>query len=318
MLNLIRSLPDVTWHVYWTEPQEQHNLGFGKLKQVGLSGFVRDPDTLAGKLQRDPVEILFFYANMLPVDAWPLLSEESRPLYVYTAGTNSETSFAPWRRAKKFIRQTICVSEQIADSLERENCTVITTGVDTDLFGYQKHPKSRTLEFGYMGRIARKKQLQLIPNALRGYGERFTVYGPATDGAVLLGQLKSACVGAGVELVYHGPTKKPWKEYHNFDVQLLYTKREGMPNSVLEAAACGIPTISRNVGDLAKTFEHDMTIWFADSANEFRLQICKLCDKPGEVERVGFNARKLVERKHSAKKMAKEYLAVFEKVLEGK
>lgn len=311
--NLIKYSKD-KWVVCWTNEVlgKSEELGFRSLKNVVDLCFMEDVAQLARVIRKYLPKILFFYANMVPIEAWSLLEPGERPRYVYTAGTNSEITYKPWQRGREVIDVVICVSRQIMQQINSVKAVYIPTGVDTELFQYKKHPRNG-LVFGYFGRIAQKKRIDEIPVALKGYTDRFVVYGSQTDD--LLDKIKESCDKNGILFDYRGISVKPEKDLHDIDVLMLFSRREGMPNSVLEAAACGVPTISTRVGDLMNTFIDDEDILFADTMKELRQKVAQLYEKPSEVERLGFNARKTVEKQHSLQNMVKQYEFVFESLL---
>ena len=68
------------------------------------------------------------------------------------------------------------------------------------------------------------------------------------------------------------------KQYHEADLYILPTHSEGMPTSVLEAMAFGLPVITRPVGGLKDFFENEKMGYIIESLNpvDFAFHIEKL------------------------------------------
>ncbi len=108
--------------------------------------------------------------------------------------------------------------------------------------------------------------------------------------------------------------REVWERAH---IAVLASRREGLPKSLLEAAACGRPMVATDTpgcreiaiaGETALTFP-------VDDAKALAEALLKLAGDPEMRARFGKNARALVEAKFSDAVIAKEIVALYESLL---
>lgn len=71
-----------------------------------------------------------------------------------------------------------------------------------------------------------------------------------------------------VNLKFHGRISDPRIAYQQADVFLLTSDREGTPNVMFEAMACGLPIVSTNVGDVGSYVTNGVNGFIAESPDE--------------------------------------------------
>jgi glycosyltransferase involved in cell wall biosynthesis len=132
---------------------------------------------------------------------------------------------------------------------------------------------------------------------------------------VLRGRLQAISQGAPELFQLRGftPDILPW--YQSADVLVLPSLKEGLPNVVLEAMACGLPCVAARAsgsrelivqGRTGYTYEH------GDVAEMARA--LSLCLGP-EGRSLGAEARRLVEARYSIGAIADRYEALYERLL---
>lgn len=97
-----------------------------------------------------------------------------------------------------------------------------------------------------------------------------------------------------------GPVKneKLYSSYQTHSVFLNTTSYESFGVAVLEAAACGIPVVSTNVGEIPYLWKHEEDILMVKdfSVDEFSKEIIKLFNSQPLAAKLSTNARKKAER----------------------
>tara|TARA_B110000444_G_scaffold197160_1_gene187957 strand:- start:683 stop:1774 length:1092 start_codon:yes stop_codon:yes gene_type:complete len=99
----------------------------------------------------------------------------------------------------------------------------------------------------------------------------------------------------------------------NFDIFLLTSYKEGLPNVVMEAMSLGIPVVSTNVGGVKELIEHNKTGFLVPS-NDLNglVKYCSLLIKSQALRRkIGERGRRFINNKFSSEKMVDEFKEVF-------
>lgn len=181
------------------------------------------------------------------------------------------------RIANPFVRQFVCVSQQIQTWLERDiglpadKLTQIYNGVDTERFNVANRvaARARLKELGVDGRFITGSvgRLESVKNPLElinAFGQRCQ-HSPSFAKAaslVMLGdgalrkdvEASAAATGFGERISILGPRDDVAQLLPGFDVFVLPSLNEGISNTLLEAMACGVPVVASRVGGNAELF----------------------------------------------------------------
>ncbi len=95
------------------------------------------------------------------------------------------------------------------------------------------------------------------------------------------------------------------------DIFIQPSFSEGLPNSMLEAMACGLPVVTSNVGGIPDFFEENRMGFMLDSLKpeDYADKILALISNPSEIERIGRYNCSYARARFSASQVArKEYM----------
>lgn len=162
------------------------------------------------------------------------------------------------------VYRTVTISstiEQIALTefgVPREKLARITTGVDLRRFrpGDAGQMRQRwgcaadDVVFGYVGGLRPEKDVATMVRAFHSAGlpqARLVLVGEGPERPKL--EALAAQLGLGGKVVFAGAALEPADSYRAFDVFVLSSATEGLPNAVLEAMATALPVASTAVGD---------------------------------------------------------------------
>jgi len=105
--------------------------------------------------------------------------------------------------------------------------------------------------------------------------------------------------------------------YGAIDIFCLSSDSEGMPLTLLEALASGVPVVSTEVGGIPEIIESGKTGYLVPkgSADSLARRIVELLQNPSKAAELALNGRKMVHERFPAEKMITATEAVYEEVL---
>src|SRR5262249_3313484 len=119
----------------------------------------------------------------------------------------------------------------------------------------------------------------------------------------------------GVEMLGHvGDIREVWRRAH---IAVLPSRREGLPKSLLEAAACGRPIVATDVPGCREIARQDYNALLVptDDAGALAAAIDKLVHDADLRWRFGAASRRLVEAEFSAARIGDETVALYNHLL---
>ncbi len=101
------------------------------------------------------------------------------------------------------------------------------------------------------------------------------------------------------------------------DILVLPSEAEGMSNAMLEAMACGVPVVATDVGGVREVLGSDGkagVVLPAGSSGALAEAITALATSPGLRREIGAAARALIEDRYNMRRMAAQYLSLYEEM----
>ena len=198
------------------------------------------------------------------------------------------------------------VSDPLDYGLEADAANVILlggAGVDTDHFVPLPMPDAPELRIAMVSRMLWSKGADIAVKAVqiarsRGCDVRLSLYGapdPSNPYAIAPETLREWADGEGVE--WHGPiadVRQVWERHH---LACLPSRGgEGLPRTILEAAACGRAVLTTDVPGCRDFVRHGQEGWLVsvDDAEQLADQMASLWRDRGAVEQAGQRARQRV------------------------
>ncbi len=108
--------------------------------------------------------------------------------------------------------------------------------------------------------------------------------------------------------------------YAAADIALAPATVENLPNSILEAMACGVPTVAFDAGGIAELVRHGETGWLAaPGASEGLVKGLDLLIQDGDLRaKLGAAASALIAEAHDASREVAEFARLYEELLEDR
>lgn len=107
--------------------------------------------------------------------------------------------------------------------------------------------------------------------------------------------------------------------YSAVDAMIIPSRQENLPNTGVEALACGTPVIAFNTCGLPDIVRHQETGWLAEAfdTEDLARGIQWVLEDEERLARLGTNARRYAEQKFAAPVIADQYRMLYENVLES-
>jgi glycosyltransferase involved in cell wall biosynthesis len=229
----------------------------------------------------------------------------------------------PLRRAA--LRRAVAVVAnapglaRLSESRDPVPVSVIPNGVDTAFF----HPGTRDRQeeetrILYVGRLHELKNIDRLLEAFAllrkdGRSASLDVVGDGPERARLASMADALGVAADVR--WHGWCEKQELAalYRRATCLVNPSRYEGMPNTVLEAMASGLPVVASNVGgnnDLVTDGRNGFLFELADPPDLHR-SLAKLLDDLPRARTMGTTGREMAVRNYSWTSVAERYVALL-------
>lgn len=204
----------------------------------------------------------------------------------------------------------------LAEQADEVAVAVVPNGVDTNYYTPLKRDvgTQAALRVLFVGRFHRQKNLftllssfseacQRVPMELVMVGD-----GPLGDAL----RAHAAVLGCADRIVWTGWLEKLALRttYQSCDIFVNPSLYEGMPNTVLEAMACGLAVVTSDIGGNDQLVDHERTGLMFDLSQPQLLTdaIIRLAQDEALRDRLGSAARARVSANHSWRTVARNYL----------
>jgi len=104
--------------------------------------------------------------------------------------------------------------------------------------------------------------------------------------------------------------------YRQADLFVTATTWEGMPNTVLEAMACGLPVVASRASGLEELVREGVNGYLVDINDPVTLadRLAELIDNPYERQRMGKESRKVAEQEFAWDYITEQYVEIYQQI----
>ncbi|OQY30572.1 MAG: hypothetical protein B6243_10150 [Anaerolineaceae bacterium 4572_5.2] len=287
----------------------------------------------------DPDALHIFFAIPDGPIGWLLKRSHKRPYIISLRGADVPTDEVKrFAAAYKALRPIFAVLLKDADAVVSVSnglrshalksapvpIEVVPNAIDLSVFRPPLNQSpSNTLRLLYVGRLVASKTPEVLIEAIDLLHQQETssfaleLVGDGSQRSLLEQMIIQR--GLSKQVMFSGWVGHPAliEHYRQADIFVTATTWEGMPNTVLEAMACGLPIVGTSapgMNQLVSDGKNGYLVPVKDpAALANRLQ--RLINNPYERARMGKESRKIAERQFSWDVIAAQYVEVYERVL---
>ncbi|MCC6546656.1 glycosyltransferase family 4 protein [Candidatus Sumerlaeota bacterium] len=277
---------------------------------------------------------LFWQNVLLPIAAFRLSSVKA-----VITGRRSMGDYKDGRSHYQLVENlcnlltthVVCNSEEVkGDALRRERflrgkISVIPNGVDGEAFHAERGDAQidvfGTLTIGTVGNLKKEKRHDVFVRAFSQVAGRFGNVQAVIAGrdmglrAELTELVADLSLSDRVEFM--GAVCADAALYHSFDIFVLTSDEEGMPNALLEAMACGCAIVTTNVGGVRSLVEdgkHALVVPAGD-VNAIAAAIIRLLEDPLLRASLGRNGTLRAHAHFTTRAMARNHIRLYKSLV---
>jgi glycosyltransferase involved in cell wall biosynthesis len=295
------------------------------LRAPGPASVLRTAARLRREVGRRPVDLV--HAHNVRASVAAHLGTRGAPMLTTVHGLAD----ADYARAARLLRRSdlvVAVSQDVADrladaGLEGERIRVVENAVPTPPVPDRAAARSalglpRDLPVVLcVARLAAPKRVDLLLDAWPDVpAALLLVAGDGPDRPDL--ERRTTVAGLGERVDFLGDRRDVARLLAAADLLVLPTDREGLPMTVLEAMAAGVPVVASAVGGL-RSFDPEVVELVAPgSARALGAAVARVLGDPARGRRLAEAASELVRRRYSSPGMRSAYENVYEELLRGR
>lgn len=221
-----------------------------------------------------------------------------------------------WKKADARIANSQGLKDMALKFYDKKSFDIIPNGVDTEVFYPIEKADSDEFKILFVSRLIERKGLQFIIPQLQKIQDstekkvKLVVVGDGPYREQLETITREYKVADMVEFVGQKNKKEIVPFYQNADLFILPSAKEGMPNVVLEAMACGLPIIMTPCEGSKELVQDNGYILLTSEMGE---KIRQLLRNKEMLQKLGHNSRRIVEEQFCWGHVVENYLTLMSK-----
>jgi glycosyltransferase involved in cell wall biosynthesis len=220
--------------------------------------------------------------------------------------------------------QVLCYTEEEKERLKKEigvrsKISVVHNGINTDLF----HPtstKKQTYRLLWIGRFTRGKGLDYLIEAFDVLSKKYPklhllLIGEGPEKENILDKISKFGLERKVQIRDFYPNSRLCEVYNNSDIFVLPSFEEGVPRTIMEAMACGVPVICTKLPHLVEMIKDVGITIPAKDSNAIVDAVSDIYSDPKLAEQFGVNGRNKAIEKYSWKDTVSKTISVYKDLI---
>lgn len=218
----------------------------------------------------------------------------------------------------------LCYTEEEKARLKQEagvrsKISVIHNGINTDLFCPKKN-KKQTNRLLWIGRFTKGKGLDYLIDAFSILSNRYPklqllLVGDGPEKNNILDKISKLGLENKVIIRDFCPNSEVCDMYNNSDIFILPSFEEGVPRTIMEAMACGVPVVCTGLPHLVEMIKDvGITVPVKDS-NALADAVSEIYSNPKLAEQLGLNGRNKAIEKYSWNDTVLKTVELYEELI---
>ncbi len=226
----------------------------------------------------------------------------------------------------------ICVSDELKKDIikqygvNKDKISVIYNGINLNKFKPTKRKERKKINLFSIANISRQKGYFFLVDCIgelikHNKNVKLTIAGTGKDYISLKRYIEKKGLKDIISLIGKISDRDLLYYYKHSDIFVFPTLRyEGLPYTIIEAMACGLPVISTNIGGIPSAIINGKNGFLIKKGNkeEFLKYLIYLINNEKLRIKMGKEGRKIAKDRFDIKKMVKEYEKIFEKIKKNK
>lgn len=269
-------------HLHWI------NQGFISLKAIRR--FVKDRKKIVWTMHDEWNALGLFHLDIQQKDSYldRLVRKKKQELY--------DVCDIHFVTCSEWLRREVMASQ----IMERQNITTIPNPIDTSIFKPQSHTNKRRVLFVAQDINNPRKGMRYLDEAAISLNKN------AAD--------KVEIIALGRDIPYISNLKEMANLYASVDVFVLPSLSDNLPNTIMEAMACGTPCVGFDVGGIPEMIDHKVNGYVAryKDSQDLAEGIKYVLDEKNH-DRLSQACIEKVRHCYSEEAVAEKYIDVYEK-----
>jgi glycosyltransferase involved in cell wall biosynthesis len=293
----------------------------GRVQVLMEADCARQADEIIRLLEGTAVSGVHGYFAHAPAEVAERVATRLGTRFGFSIHARDARKVAPevlYARARKAACVVAC-NHDVAGELRNSGANVhlVPHGVDLERFVPQPFPGTEVLQLLAVGRLVEKKGFHVLIAAVTRLQAPFqlNIVGEGPEEKRLTELIRLHRLESKVRLrgpKTHEDLPQAYSSAHVLVAPSIVDQtgdRDGLPNVVLEAMACGRPVIASNVGAIGSAVIHDETGLLTQPGNAESLAatIDLLAEQHSMLERLGMQARERVQREYDVHRCAERF-----------
>lgn len=188
-----------------------------------------------------------------------------------------------------------------------------------DFTGFNRIAIDKKYDIISLGRISKEKRVDLIVRIVyelkkKNLNIRAAIGGTGHELSIIKQLIQNLDLEENIHLTGFVPEDKLAEFFNHGQVFVLTSETEGFPRTIIQAAACGVPVVASNVGDMTDVIDHKINGLLVENPtdiNEYVGYIQYLMNNPDVVDKFAKALNQKVREDFTTKKATR----VWENIL---